>query len=150
MNNFFQLSSDYMISLHRYLKRTIVIFTDLILCVLCTWLAFVLRLEEIIAFKDFNFLAAALSIFIAIPIFWSFGLYRTIYRYSGTSIFLTILSATLVYGLIYFFIVGIYGIRSVPNYIGMSVPRSIGIIQPMLLFFAVIFLRLSFASLNSS
>ena len=143
MNNFFQLSSDYMISLHRYLKRTIVIFTDLILCVLCTWLAFVLRLEEIIAFKDFNFLAAALSIFIAIPIFWSFGLYRTIYRYSGTSIFLTILSATLVYGLIYFFIVGIYGIRSVPNYIGMSVPRSIGIIQPMLLFFAVIFLRLS-------
>ena len=62
-----------------------------------------------------------------IPIFWSFGLYRTIYRYSGTSIFLTILSATFVYGLIYFSVIGVYSIE--------GVPRTIGILQPMLLFF---------------
>tara|TARA_B100001057_G_C22864449_1_gene955873 strand:+ start:1032 stop:3077 length:2046 start_codon:yes stop_codon:yes gene_type:complete len=145
MNNFFKLFSDYTISLNRYSKRIIVIFTDSILCIICTWLAFVLRLEEFILFKDFNFYPAAISIIIAIPIFWFFGLYRTIFRYTGTSIILTILASTFLYGLLYFLAIGIFGIQSSPNsnYIGQIVPRSIGILQPMLLFFAILCLRLS-------
>ena len=42
-------------SLHRYSKRIIAIINDVGLCILCTWLAFTLRLEELILFKDFNF-----------------------------------------------------------------------------------------------
>ena len=83
-----------LVSLHRYLKRAIVIITDIFLCIICTWLAFVLRLEELILFRDFNFIPAAISIVFAIPIFWSFGLYRTIYRFSGTSMILNILAST--------------------------------------------------------
>ena len=145
MNNFFKLFSDFTISFNKYSKRIIVIFTDSILCIICTWLAFVLRLEEFILFKDFNFYPAAISIIIAIPIFWFFGLYRTIFRYTGTSIILTILASTFVYGLLYFLAIGIFGIQSSQNtnYIGQIVPRSIGILQPMLLFFAIICLRLS-------
>ena len=142
MNNIFKSFLNYTISLHRYSKRIIVIITDSILCILCTWLAFVLRLEELILFKDFNLYPAAISIAIAIPIFWLFGLYRTIYRYTGTSMILNILVSTFVYGLLYFLAVGVYGIKITPNYIGLSVPRSIGILQPMLLFFAIICLRL--------
>ena len=143
MFNFFKIFSDHNLSLHRYLKRTIVIFVDVILCIICTWFAFVLRLEELILPRDFNFYPAIISILIAIPVFWIFGLYRTVFRYTGTSIILTILSSTFVYGLIYFLAVGVYGIQSTQNYIGLIVPRSIGIIQPMLLFFAVVLLRLS-------
>ena len=143
MNNILKSFLNYTISLHRYSKRLIVIITDSILCILCTWLAFVLRLEELILFKDFNLYPAAISIAIAIPIFWLFGLYRTIYRYTGTSMILNILVSTFVYGLLYFLAVGVYGIKITPNYIGLSVPRSIGILQPMLLFFAIICLRLS-------
>ena len=143
MNNFFKFFSNYNLSLHRYSKRVIVIFTDAILCIICTWLAFVLRLEELILPGDFNFYTAIISILIAIPVFWIFGLYRTVFRYTGTSIILTILSSTFVYGLMYFLVIGIYGAQSTQYHIGWIVPRSIGIIQPMLLFFAVILLRLS-------
>ena len=45
-------------------------------------------------------------------------------------------AATFVYGLFYFLIIGVYGID--------GVPRSIGVIQPMLLFFSHISLRLAF------
>ena len=75
--------------------------------------------------------------------FFGFGLYRTIFRYTGLSIVLTILISTFIYGLIYFLIVTVYGIQGFPKSIGQAVPRSIGIIQPMLLFFAIIVSRLS-------
>ena len=143
MNKFFKLYLNYMTSLHRYLKRIIIILTDAILCVISTWLAFVLRLEEFILYNDFNLYPAVISIIIAIPLFWLFGLYRTIYRYTGISMISTILAATFLYGLIFFLIIGVYGIQSVPNYIGQAVPRSIGVLQPMLLFFSIIGLRLS-------
>ena len=95
---------------------------------------FFLRLEEFILLKDFNFYPALISVIMAIPIFWLFGLYRTILRFTGLSIIFTILVSTFVYGLLYFLVIGVYGIQ--------GVPRSVGILQPMLLFFAIIFSRL--------
>ena len=85
MNNYIQEFSEKILSLHRYTKRTIAIVTDVGLCILSTWLAFTLRLEELILFKDFNFYTALISVVIAIPIFWLFGLYRTIFRYTNIS-----------------------------------------------------------------
>ena len=121
-------------SLNRFSKRTIAILTDVALCILCTWLAFIIRLEELIVLKDFNFYPAVISVIFVIPIFWLFGLYRTIFRHTGLSIFFTILASTFVYGLLFFLVVGVYGIQ--------GVPRSIGVLQPMLLFFAIISSRL--------
>ena len=126
--------SNSVLSLHRYSKRAIAIITDIGLCILCTWLAFTLRLEELILLKDFNFYPALISILIAIPIFWLFGLYRTIFRYTGLSIIFNIFASTFTYGLFYFLIIGVYSIQ--------EVPRSIGILQPMLLFFGIISSRL--------
>ena len=141
MSHSFKEFSSSVLSLHRYTKRSIAIVNDIGLCVLCTWLAFVLRLEELILFKDFNFYTALISIIIAIPIFWSFGLYKVIFRYTGLSIILNILAALFVYGLMYFLIIGVYGISSYTPYYA-NVPRSIGIIQPMILFIAIISTRL--------
>ncbi len=90
------------LSLPRYSKRAFAITIDIVLCILCTWLAFILRLEQLILFKDFNFYPALISIAIALPIFWLFGLYRTIFRYAGLSIILKILTATFLYGFIFF------------------------------------------------
>ena len=70
MNEHIKEFSNNITSLHRYAKRTIAIVTDIGLCILCTWLAFALRLEELILFKDFNFYPAVISIIIAIPIFF--------------------------------------------------------------------------------
>ena len=135
MRKYIKEVSNSIISLNRYSKRAIAIVTDLALCILCTWLAFFIRLEELILFKDFNFYPALISTIIAIPIFWLFGIYRTFFRYTSLSIIFTITSAALVYGLLYFLVIGVYGIN--------GVPRSIGILQPILLLFAIISSRLS-------
>ena len=115
--------------------------TDAGLCILCTWLAFVLRLEELILFKDFNFYPALISAVLAISIFWLFGLYRTIFRYTSLSIILNIFTSTFLYGLLFFLIIGVYGISSYTTNFA-TIPRSIGILQPMLLFFAILSSRL--------
>ena len=134
MDKYLKEYSNSILSLHRYSKRTIAIITDMALCILCTWLAFILRLEEIVLLKDFNLYSALTSMVIAIPIFWLFGLYRTIFRYASISIVFTILVPIIIYGLIYFLVIGVYSIH--------GVPRTIGIIQPMILFFAIISSRL--------
>ena len=126
--------SNSISSLPRYSKRVIAIIMDVGLCFTCTWLAFIIRLEEIILFKDLNFYSAFISIMIAIPIFWLFGLYRTIMRFAGLSIIFTVLMSILLYGLLYFLVIGVYGIQ--------GIPRTIGVLQPMLLFFAIMSSRL--------
>ena len=134
--------SNSILSIPRQSKRTIAIISDASLCLLCTWLAFILRLEELILFKNFNFTPAFISVIIAMPIFWLFGLYRTIFRFTGLSIIFTILISTLVYGLLYFLVIGVFSIS--------EVPRSIGILQPMLLFFAITISRLGVKYLLSN
>ncbi len=134
MNYYMENSINFFVFLPRNLKRIIVILTDIILCILCTWFAFILRLEEFILFGDFNFNSILISIFIALPTFWLFGLYQTIIRFSGLSIITSVLFSILIYGLLYFSAIGIYSIH--------ETPKSIGIIQPMLLFFAIISTRL--------
>ena len=125
---------ESILSLNRNSKRTIAIITDICLCILCTWLAFIIRLEELIVFKDLKFCPAVISILIAIPIFWLFGLYRTIFRYTSLSIIFSIFISNFTYGFIFFLFISVYGLS--------EVPRSVGVLQPMLLFIAVIASRI--------
>jgi len=127
--------SKNIINLPRYTKRIIVILIDIGLCIFCTWLAFFLRLEEFVKINDVTTLAVEISIILVIPIFWLMGLYKTIYRFQGSSIIFTVFVATSVYALFYFAVIGIYGIQ--------GIPRSIGVIQPILLFLSISATRVS-------
>jgi len=118
----------------RYIKRIIAIILDFGLCILCTWLAFYLRLEKFITISDINLFALLLSPFLAIPIFSLMGLYKAFFRYTNLSITVTTSVSLLVYGFLYFLTISIYGIQ--------GTPRSIGIIQPLLLFFFITSSRL--------
>src|SRR5210317_1007590 len=122
-------------NLPRYTKRLIAILIDIGLCIFCTWLAFFLRLEEFVKINDVTTLAVEISILLAIPIFWLMGLYKTIFRFQGSSIIFTVFVATSVYALLYFAVITIYGVQ--------GIPRSIGIIQPILLFLAISATRIS-------
>jgi FlaA1/EpsC-like NDP-sugar epimerase len=130
MNLFNKNISKQLFGLDRYTKRAIAITADILICVLAVWLAFFIRLEELILLKDISYTPVLLSVFLVIPIFWIFGVYRTLFRYAGLSILNTISLSTFVYGLVYFSIISIYGIK--------DVPRSIGILQPVLLFIGVL------------
>ena len=122
------------INLPRYVKKIIAVIVDIGICVLCTWFAFYLRLEQFIRINDTSILSILISVALAIPIFWLLGLYKTMFRFAGSSAVFTTAVATFSYGLIYFSIIGVYGIQ--------GIPRSIGIIQPLLLFFGILSSRI--------
>jgi FlaA1/EpsC-like NDP-sugar epimerase len=122
------------LNLPRFAKKIVAIIVDLSLCVLSTWFAFYLRLDQFILIQGIPIKAVIVSVVLALPIFWLLGLYQTIFRYSGLSIMFPVSVATLIYGFLYFIVFGVYGVA--------GIPRSIGIIQPMLLFFAIIISRL--------
>jgi FlaA1/EpsC-like NDP-sugar epimerase len=102
---------------------------DLFICVWTVWAAFYLRLEEWVWLVGNHWLAVLAAPAIAIPIFIRGGLYRAIFRYTGSPAMIAIARACLIYGAIYAMI---FTFVSVPG-----VPRTVGLIQPALLFLAV-------------
>ena len=88
------------LSLPRYAKQITVVIFDIGLCVLCTWLAFYLRLDEFVEFRSLPLNITLVSILLAIPIFWLSGLYLIIYRYSSLSIIFSTSVAVSVYGML--------------------------------------------------
>ena len=122
-------ASHPVLALPRYAKRIIVLLVDFSSCVLTVWLAFYLRLGEFVPLSGTAFWAVALSVAFALPIFIVSGFYRTIFRYSGYTTMFAVARAIGVYGLVYASIITAIGIT--------GIPRTVGLIQPLLLSLAV-------------
>ena len=126
--------SNLVLTLPRFAKRLIVLLVDVVLSVTSVVLAFYLRLGEWIFFYQSHGeysigLVAEVVVLLSIPIFILSGLYREIFRYSGWFALLTLLRAIALYGVTFFFIFSLVGID--------GVPRTIGIIQPIILLLLV-------------
>jgi FlaA1/EpsC-like NDP-sugar epimerase len=121
--------SQWLLAMPRPLKRALALALDAFFCVLTVWLALYLRLEAWVGL-DGQYLPAVLgSIVLALPIFVRAGLYRTIFRHAGWHAMLILVKAMAMYGVLY---AAIFTLIAVPG-----VPRTVGIIQPLLLFVAV-------------
>jgi len=121
---FFKLAGP-VLALPRAVKRLVALFVDLSLCIFTVWLAFYLRLGEFVAISGNSLWAVGASVAMALPIFIVAGLYRAIFRYNGWPALMAVGQAVGIYGLMY---------ASVFTAIGVAgVPRTVGIIQPILL-----------------
>jgi len=113
------------LALPRPVKRSMVLLLDAALCVFTVWLAFYLRLGSFVPLSGPTVWPALASVVLALPIFITSGLYRAIFRYSGLPAMVAVARAMVLYGLAF---------AAVFTFIGVpDVPRTVGIIQPILL-----------------
>ena len=125
-------------------KRFIIIIFDLNLCVLTLWIAFFLRMDRFYFVNEIPLFPLASSLIILSLLIIFFGTHKSLNRYSGIESFVELSKVMMIYSVIFSFL---FTLNSFDN-----VPRTIGIIQPILLSFAILssralvrymFLRLS-------
>jgi len=121
--------ADVTLALPRSVKRALALAMDAGLCALSVWVAYYLRLGVWIDISTDGRLPLIAAMAMALPIYIATGLYRMIFRHAGTTAFLSVLRANLLYGLGYASLFTFYGIA--------GVPRTVGLIQPLLLFLFV-------------
>ncbi|WP_343741454.1 nucleoside-diphosphate sugar epimerase/dehydratase [Herbaspirillum huttiense] len=114
------------INLPRFTKQTIAIACDLVMCVLATWLAFSLRLDVVHFPEGYQWHVYQVSPLLLLPVFVRLGLYRSVFRYTGVAAIVSIAKALVIYGLLLFVFLVWMGLP--------GVPRSLGILQPLILF----------------
>ena len=127
--NFFKFTNN-LLNLSRPVKTLIAISVDFSCCIFSIWVAYYLRLGNFIPLSQRGLEALAFALLISLPIFLIFGLYKNIFRYSGLDSLLNVSKALSLYGFIYGIRVSILGIK--------GIPRTIGLIQPLLLLLFVI------------
>ena len=124
-----RLIADPLLALPRLLKQAIAIGVDIALCALTVWFAYYLRLGIWVPMNGRPMLAIGLSVVLAIPVFAAFGLYRIVFRHAGMETIVSCALACALYGLGFATFVTAYGFD--------LVPRTVGLMQPVLLFIAV-------------
>ncbi|MFS2048321.1 polysaccharide biosynthesis protein [Variovorax sp. Varisp41] len=126
--------AEQLLALPRPAKRLFALLVDAALCVLCVCFALSLRFEQWTMPVGPQWWAALLAVLIALPLFVVFGLYRAIFRYAGALALMATVRACALFGLFYAAIFSVLGVA--------EVPRTIGLLVPILLFLCASGLRI--------
>lgn len=118
-----------LLALPRSAKRVLALSVDACLCVITVWLALSLRMEGLAVLSSRDAWAVGISLSLALPLFVKFGLYRAIFRYSGWPALVHVAKAVGVYAAAYGLVFAVIGVP--------GVPRTMGLLQPLLLLLAV-------------
>lgn len=115
-----------LLTLPRAWKRFIVVSVDVLLCVLTIWLAYYLRLGAWVSMYGRPTIVVLVSLVLVLPTFAATGMYRIVLRHAGADAMGRSAVACFLYGLAFATLISAYGIN--------GIPRTIGLIQPALLF----------------
>jgi FlaA1/EpsC-like NDP-sugar epimerase len=121
--------------LARWKKRAIVILLDILLCVQSIWIAYSLRIGVWVLWDIAVQKIVLVCLLLMVPIFVLNGVYNAIFRYAGTGMMRTLVRAFAIYSLVIGFTFVVVGID--------GVPRTIGLIQPVVFLFLVGFSRVT-------
>ncbi len=123
----------------RFVKSSIAFSIDLGLCIFSIWISYYLRLGEFISFSERGLNALIYSILISFPLFFLFGLYKSIFRSSGMFTIFIVSKAIIIYGIIYSSLIVFFRLD--------GIPRTLGLIQPLVLWILIISWRIVFKNL---
>ena len=115
------------------MKRFIAIIVDINVSLISLWLAFYFVKQKFILLSEINNLLILSVFLLPIPIFWVLKIYKTFFRFGVLPIISHINIAGALYGILFFLIVSVFGMK--------EVPRSIGFFQPLIFYGGVIFVR---------
>lgn len=116
--------AEPLLELPRRAKQALVTGLDIVMSLIAVWLAFYLRIDQVglpLHEQNFVYVLAAL---LFLPVFIRLGLYRAIFRYTGMSAMATTAIAVMIYGGLFFCILLLLNRQ--------GIPRSIGLIQPLI------------------
>ncbi|WP_265919406.1 polysaccharide biosynthesis protein [Cupriavidus nantongensis] len=113
-----------LLALPRPAKRLVVVAVDLVLALVSVWIAFYLRIDQTGLPQSQQTYVYVVAPLLAFPLFVRFGLYRAIFRYTGMVALATTAKAVGIYALLFFCVLLVFKWD--------GVPRSVGLIQPML------------------
>jgi len=122
-------------NLPRPLKQITVFLLDIILCIQSIWIAYSLRIGVWVYWDLAIQKVVLVSILTMVPVFYFTGVYHAIFRYAGAGMMKTLVRAFLIYSipvLLAFVLIGMAG-----------VPRTVGVIQPIIFFIMVGFSRVT-------
>jgi FlaA1/EpsC-like NDP-sugar epimerase len=112
-----------------YYKKIIAISVDLMACLLSVWISYGLSLDAWGGFSENLWWTFLISAVLQQITFAYFRQYQAVLRYIGSAALHDFIFSFLIYGSIFFCILTLIGVD--------GIPRSIGVIQPMLLFAAI-------------
>jgi FlaA1/EpsC-like NDP-sugar epimerase len=122
-----------LLNLPRPYKQLIVIFIDVLSCLLAVWSAFVLRLDAFnIPRSSPQFVIYAILPILLIASYWRLGVYRAIFRYTGISILKTLCEGVFIQCLAYSLVLWLLSFIGIVRLGSVELPRSILIIAPLL------------------
>jgi len=121
---------SFILNISRIYKKIIAIIFDIILSFVSTWIAFSLRLEQFYFINKSNFEIYFFSALILILIFYFNKIYSSLFRYIDKFFIIKISKCIAIYGLIFF---------SASYFLELHyLPRSIGILQPIILLILIL------------
>ena len=120
---------EHLLALPRLGKQGVVMALDIGLCLLATWLALSLRLDEWRLPNGEQGWVYAVAPLLAVPVFIRFGLYRAIFRYTGQAALNATAKAVLLYAVM---LTAVLLWQRWAN-----VPRTLGVLQPLIFLFLV-------------
>ncbi|ASL43327.1 UDP-N-acetyl-alpha-D-glucosamine C6 dehydratase [Burkholderia sp. AD24] len=122
--SFIKTARTPLLALPRSFKVTVVVVLDLVLALVSVWISFYLRINQVGLPQLQQGYVYLLAPLLAFPLFVRLGLYRAIFRYTGMAALASTAKAVGLYGVLFFCVLVVLKLD--------GVPRTLGIIQPML------------------
>lgn len=129
-----EIFKQLLLNAPRRIKQSLAVASDIFFCAVASIIAMGLRTDAWGVWGQANGWMTLVGVIVALPVFTSLGLYRAVFRYAGMQMLYTLIKALLIYTALFvllFMLIGLAG-----------VPRSMGLMQPVVFGFGVVASRL--------